>query len=273
MNAFLPFLGWLVVLGYALSFAGYVSYFRAKRSRTAAWTRKALLTSVLVHTGYLALLTREMGHLPVGDLFKVLTATSWFFVVVYLILEMRLKEVTMGVFFLPLVTVLQVISNLFIDLEKPLAPVLTDVLFEVHVALTISAYAAFSISFISSVMYILLSREIQSKKLGIFFERLPSLQFFEDLNNHAVNIGLILVSAGILLGVYMGINVWEGAWALDPKPLAVVITWCIYFALFVGRKSVGWQGRRSAIVSVIAYNWLLFSFLVVSIFFSKFHSF
>ena len=179
----------------------------------------------------------------------------------------------MGVFFLPVIIVLQGISNLFLDVDKPLAEVLTNIIFEVHVVVLISAYAAFAISFITSIMYILLSREIQSKKLGIFFERLPSLEFFDNLSNQAVNVGLVLVSAGIFLGVYMGIRIWEGQWVMDPKFLAVLVSWAIYFTHFVTRKAGGWQGRRAAIVSVIGFNWLLFSFIVVNQFFSTFHSF
>ncbi len=269
----LVLLSWAIALVYGVTFWCYLAYFRHKRERTAGTTRRLVVGGAALHTLYLVLLSTQSGHLPVGDLFKLLTTCAWLFLIVYAVLEYRLQEMTMGVFFLPIVIVLQVISNLFIDVQKPLDPLLTNLLFEVHVALMISAYAAFSISFISSLMYILLSREIESKKLGIFFERLPSLQFFDALSNQAVNIGLVLVSLGIVLGFYMGVNVWEGQWALDPKLLAVVVSWAIYLTHFVTRKSIGWQGRRAAIVSVIGYNWLLFSFLVVSAFFSKFHSF
>lgn len=232
-----------------------------------------MVSAVGVHSVYLLLLGLHSGHLPVGNTFMVLTTSAWLFVLVYLILEIRLKEMTMGVFFLPVIVLLQCISNLFINIDQPLASVLTRLFFEVHVAIMISAYAAFTISFITSVMYILLSREMQSKKLGIFFERLPSLEFFDRLSNQAVNIGLVLVSVGILMGVYMGLSVWEGRWVLDPKLLAVLVSWAIYLVHFVTRRSIGWQGKRAAIVSVVGFNWLLFSFIIVTTFFSKFHNF
>lgn len=273
MKEILRIFSWLISVLYLIGFTYYLAYFKEKKEPQALRIRKWIIGATLFHTLYLVLLSLKLGHLPVGDIFKVLTTCAWFFMAVYLILEIRLQEMTMGVFFLPIIVILQSISNLFLDVDKPLAAVLTDVLFEVHVAIMISAYAAFSISFISSVMYILLSREMQSKKLGIFFERLPSLEFFDKLSNQAVNIGLVVVTLGILLGFYMGMNVWEGRWALDPKLLAVLISWAIYLTHFVTRKSIGWQGRRAAIVSVIGYNWLLFSFLIVSVFFTKFHKF
>ncbi|TDI83736.1 MAG: hypothetical protein E2O78_07560 [Caldithrix sp.] len=266
-------LSWLVLLLYAVSFWNYLRYFKEKSEALALQIRRWLLVAVSTHTIYLAMLTFLTGHLPVGNTFMVLASSAWFFVVVYLVLEVRLHEMTMGVFFLPVILLLQFISNSFIDVDKPLNPILSGMMFEVHVALMISAYAAFTISFITSVMYILLSREMQSKRLGIFFERLPSLQFFDNLSNHAVNIGLVIVTIGIGMGFYMAADVWEGKWALDPKLLAVVVSWGIYLVHFLTRKSIGWQGKRAAIVSVVGFNWLLFSFIIVTTFFSKIHNF
>lgn len=273
MDESLLILRWLVLLLYLVSFRTYFIYFREKSVPLASRIRLWNILAITVHSIFLTILSLRLNHLPVGNLAQVLTTLSWLSVLVYLFLEIRLKEMVMGVFFLPVIIILQAISNLFLDIDKPLAEVLTDIIFEVHVVVLISAYAAFAISFITSIMYILLSREIQSKKLGIFFERLPSLEFFDNLSNQAINVGLILVSAGILLGVYLGINTWEGQWALDPKFLTVFVSWAIYLTHFVSRKTGGWQGRRAAIVSVFGFSWLLFSFIIVTQFFSTFHSF
>lgn len=266
-------LPWLVLVFYLASFFHYLSYFKVKSALVAARIRILLSAAVVVHSTYLLLLSLRLNHLPVGNLYQVLTTLAWLSVLVYFFLEIRLKEMTMGVFFIPVIFGLQAISTLFLDMDKPLAEILTTRIFEVHVVVLIAAYTSFAISFIASIMYILLSREIQSRKLGIFFERLPSLEFFDRLSNHAINIGLVLASVGISLGIYMGLNVWEGSWFTDPKFLTVLVAWGIYVVHFFSRKIIGWQGRRAAIVSVIGFNWLLFSFIIVSLFFSRFHNF
>jgi cytochrome c-type biogenesis protein CcsB len=264
---------WLVFCLYALSFWGYLLYFRKSDTGIASLSRKMLLTGILSHLIYLILLFIQHGHLPVGNLYQVLTFVAWLSAVVYMILELRLQERTMGVFFIPVVMVLHAISSILMDVEQPLAPVLTDIVFEFHVAAVISSYAAFAISFIASLMFILLSREMKSRRLGIFFQRLPSLDFFDKLSNQAVNIGLVLITVGIVIGFYLGMNVWEGRWVADPKLVAAVVSWAIYLVHYISRKSAGWQGRRAAILSVVGFNWLLFSFIIVNIFFSKIHSF
>ncbi len=273
MKEILLILRWLIFIFYLVSFGYYLSYFKEKKNQSVPIIRRWLTAAVVFHSLYLISLSFNLTHLPVGDLFQVLTTFAWLSVLVYLFLEIRLKEMTMGVFFIPVILILHAISSLFIDVDKPLAAILNNVLFELHVAILISGYAAFAISFITSVMYILLSKEMKSKKLGIFFERLPSLQLIDKLSNQAVNIGLVLVTIGILLGLYMGLNVWKGQWAFDPKLIAVAFSWTIYAAHFITRKSIGWQGRRAAILSVIGFNWLLFTFIVVNLYFTKFHNF
>ena len=59
--------------------------------------------------------------------------------------------------------------SIILDIDKDLVEVLAQVtFFEVHVSIMLLAYSAFTISFIASLMYILLSREIHNKKLGFF---------------------------------------------------------------------------------------------------------
>jgi ABC-type uncharacterized transport system permease subunit len=228
--------------------------------------------AVALHLVYLVILSLRLGHIPIGDVYEVQTTFAWLSAAVYLFLEIRLKDVTMGVFFLPIVVILHTVSSLFLDVTRPLDPILTNVIFEVHAFALVFAYASFAISFITSLMYILLSKEMHSRKLGIFFDRLPPLDFIDKLSNQAVNIGLVLVTFGILLGGYLGMNVWEGRWFLDPKLLAVVASWGIYLAHFVTRRTIGWQGRRAAVLSVVGFSWLLFSFVIVSLF-STVHKF
>lgn len=52
-----------------------------------------------------------------------------------------------------------------------------------------------------------------------------------------------------------------------------MITWLFYAALLHGRISMGWRGRRAAIMSIIAFLILLFTFIGASLWLSDYHSF
>jgi ABC-type transport system involved in cytochrome c biogenesis permease subunit len=60
---------------------------------------------------------------------------------------------------------------------------------------------------------------------------------------------------------------------LDPKFVAVGLTWLIYAFHLFSRRTGGWQGKRVAVISLFGFGWVLFSFLAVSLVFSKVHQF
>ena len=45
-------------------------------------------------------------------------------------------------------------------------------------------------------MYLLLERELKSKRFGYFFARLPSLDALDQLNSHCLTTGFIFLTAG-----------------------------------------------------------------------------
>jgi ABC-type transport system involved in cytochrome c biogenesis permease subunit len=265
---------WLVVVAYVFALIYYSRFFRRGKPLESARAGQLMTLATGVHFFYLIYLAIFTGHLPVTDVFEAITTCVWLFGAVYLSLEWRLKERSLGPFILPIIITLQAISNLFLDFHHELPAILQNVVFEIHVLMILLSYSAFAISFIASLLYLLLSRDIERKSLGIFYRRLPSLAFFDSLSNFAVNIGLIFLSAGVALGIYTGIKVSEpffSSW--DPKFIAVGLTWLIYVFHLLSRRAGGWRGKRVAMVSLFGFGWVMFSFLAVSLVFSKVHQF
>lgn len=265
---------WLVVAAYVAALIYYVRFFRRGKPLASTRAGQLLTLAVGLHFFYLIHLTVFTGHLPVTDVFEAITTCVWLFGAVYLSLEWRLRERALGAFILPIIIILQTVSNLWLDLNHELPAILHNVIFEIHVLMVLLSYAAFVISFIASLLYLLLSRDLERKSLGIFYRRLPSLAFFDSLSNFAVNIGLAFLTLGVVLGIYTGIEVSEtffDSW--DPKFLAVGLTWLIYAAHLFFRRAGIWQGKRAAVVSLVGFGWVLFSFLVVSLVLSRVHQF
>ncbi|MGH7493119.1 MAG: cytochrome C assembly family protein, partial [bacterium] len=232
---------WLVVVAYALAFVQYLNVFRTAKALGVLRPGQLAGIAIGLHLGYLCHLTVLMGHLPVTSVFEALTTCAWLFGVVYLILEWRLREPSLGLFILPFILILQILSNLFLDVDRQLPQVLlAEVVFEIHVIILLLAYSAFAISFIASLFYLQLSREIQKKSPGLFYRRLPSLAFFDSLSNRGVNIGLVFLTIGVALGVYEGFKLAEQFLQWDLKYLAVALTWMIYALHLLGRLALGW---------------------------------
>lgn len=265
---------WLVTLAYALALAHYFKAFRAGNDVASKRSWQIAAVGIALHLGYLIHLSFIIGRLPVTSVFETLTACAWFFGVAYLSVEWRLHETSLGLFILPFIIVLHTLSNLFLDLNRVLPPILMqELVFEIHVVILLFSYSAFAISFIASLLYLLLSREIQKKNTGLFYRRLPSLAFFDALSNRGVNIGLLFLTLGVAFGIYEGAKIAEQFFTWDAKFVAVGLTWIIYCLHLLGRFKLGWQGKRAAFVSLLGFGSLLFSFLIVSLTLSKVHHF
>jgi len=268
------FVQWLVVAAYMGALIYYARFFRRGKIMESARAGQLLALATGLHFFYLIHLAIFTGHLPVTDVFESITTCVWLFGAVYLCLEWRLQERSLGAFILPIIIILQTASNLWLDFNHELPAILQNVVFEIHVLMILLSYSAFAISFIASLLYVLLSRDIERKSLGLFYRRLPSLAFFDSLSNFAVNTGLVFLTAGVALGIYTGIKVSEtffDSW--DPKFIAVGLTWLIYALHLFSRRAAGWQGKRVAMISLLGFGWVLFSFLVVSLVLSKVHQF
>jgi len=265
---------WLIVAAYAVALVCYARAFRSGRPLESVQAGQLMTLAAGLHLFYLIYLTVISGHLPVTDVFESITTCVWLFGAVYLSLEWRFKERSLGLFILPVIIFLQTLSNLFLDLSQELPAILQDVVFEIHVLLMLFSYAAFAISFIASLLYLLLARDLERKSLGLFYRRLPSLAFFDSLSNFSVNIGLVFLTAGVGLGIYTGVKLAQPFFASwDPKFAAVGLTWLIYLLHFFFRRASRWRGKRVAVLSLLGFGWVLFSFLVVSLVFSRVHQF
>lgn len=252
----------------------YIRNFCFESKKIAKISTFFFLLTVLIHLHYLIFLTRISQHLPLATVFEVLTCYVFTFMSIYFLIEFRIRDKSMGIFIVIIAWIFQLISNLNIDIEKIPATILNDLsYYEWHVVTMILAYSAFTISFISSIIYILLAHEIQKKQLGFFFSRLPSLELMDRLGNIAVTIGVFFISIGIVLGIMMASEVWGANWPFDPKLISVFITWLIYIFTIYLRNFRNWQGGRTAILSICGFCWILISFLVFSTIFSKIHSF
>ena len=119
-------------------------------------------------------------------------------------------------------------------------------------------------AFGAGIMYLLMERELKTKKMGAIFKRLPSLNVLDDINYRCLTIGFPLLTLGIITGSIWAQNAWGSYWSWDPKETWSLITWFLYAALFHERMTVGWRGRRAAVLAILGFAAVLFTFLGVT---------
>lgn len=258
---------------YLLSFLRYWQFFVSKRAGTGNQGTSFLITALAIHTVMLFIFTFRRGYLPLGQFAEAATTFVWLLGILYLIQQILLREREFGVFVTGILVLVQAITVLVIDYQKPLADILQNVLFEIHVSMILIAYAGLALGFIAAVMYLLLFNEIQRHRFGLFYSRLPSLEFLDRLNIRSVFTGFLFLTLGIGLGMLNASKAWGFVWEWDPKLTVVFINWLIYLYFVISYTGFNWRGQRTAMLSVIGFVVVLISFFIVTNFSPTIHTF
>jgi len=224
----------------------------------------ALGLGLALHGAAFAIPAFQTHRLPVSD---VRTALSFFALLVtaaFFFVYLGYRITALGVFMLPLVFVLTLISALRPEDSFSSAAFRGGWLL-VHIASMCLGYTGFFLSFVAAMMYLIQERELKSKRPKAFYYRLPSLEVCDEIYYRSLLFGLPFLTIGILTGFVWASRAWKGPWELDPKILASLLTWSIYLVLFSTRLSGSWRGRRGAYVAIFGFVAVMMTFLAVSV--------
>ena len=179
MTSVLDILEFLLPALYAVTFALYFRHFLNPDSETKFWGSPLLKGTLGVHVGYLVLRGVLLEHFPFATSAEFLSMLAVSITAIYVLVETRHKDPNTGIFFLGLIFLFQLASSVLVgDLAE--YPIQTrHSIFGVHVIFTVFGFAALSLSAIYALMYVLLSRQLKSRELGVIFRRLPPLATLE----------------------------------------------------------------------------------------------
>ena len=260
-------------LAYATSAVGYAANFQTKGAARARFGTWGLSFGWILHTVLLGQLTMEGAGVPLTS--EVLPSLcAWLVVIVYLYLELTTRDRSLGALVVPIVTLLHLFTLFKLTALGEMPEVAySGSWFKLHVLAYIGAYAAFAISFVSAVMYVLLLGEIQAKHLGFFYERLPPLDTLDQINNRAVTFGFLFLAAGLIASSAWAYQEIERLWVWnEPAFVALLVTFCVDAGHLGARFVVGWRGKRSAFLSIVGFVLVVLAFPVVGLFFFGRHS-
>ena len=227
-----------------------------------------LLHSVSIIYRYIA-----VGPLPITSMHEASSFFAWCIVLLFFFLEYRYKIGIMSSFILPVVFILMLSSSILPREIRPLTPALQSYWLGIHVFLAFLGNAAFAVAFGTSIMYLLQEHYLKSKHLSGLFQRLPSIQVLDEINYKMINLGFPLLTLAIITGALWSESAWGNYWRWDPKEVWSMITWFIYALVLHVRLTAGWRGKRAAILSIIGFSVVLFTFFGVNLLLKSLHSF
>jgi cytochrome c-type biogenesis protein CcsB len=207
-----------------------------------------------------------VGRGPWGSMFEFGVAFAWGILGGYLFLERRYPIRSIG--FIPLgVALFLVTYALTLPAEiSPLVPALHNPpLLTIHVAMAVISYGIFATSFGAAVGYLAQGEDDR-------FAWLPSRKVLDEVAYRAVIIGFPVFATLIVLGAYWASIAWGRYWGWDPKETSALVTWLIYAAYLHARSLRGWSGRPAALLLVVGFGAVLFTYFG-NLFFSGLHAY
>lgn len=256
-----------------LSCGAYLVYFVRQNTRVRKIARNILVISGVLQTLYICTRYYQAGYTPITTHHETAFFFAWATTWAYLSFRWRYTVKNFGTFVSILIFTLLCTSALSSKEVIPIQPILQSTWLPVHAGVSILAYGFLSLAFCSGLMYLLQERELKSKKFGYFFSRLPSLDALDQLNSHGLTVGFGFLTLGIVTGVFWAKQAVGTYWRWDPKETWSVITWFIYLIQIHQRFTVGWRGKRAAVMAIVGFAAIIFTFWGVNILMGGEHSY
>src|SRR5512139_366579 len=264
---------------YLLGFVGYLIYAASKNGRVGKISTGLLTAGFLFHSAGLVVRWLEThqtgyGYVPLSNMYESLIFFSWTIVLIYLILELKYQQKVIGVFVTPFAFLAIALTSIVPGIDAkitPLMPALQSNWLTIHVTTCFFGYAAFAVSFGVSILYLIRDREGSPKEEGSKW--LPSTLVLDEINYKSIVIGFPMLSLGIITGAAWANYAWGSYWSWDPKETWSLITWFVYAAFLHARFTRDWRGRKAAILSIIGFVAVLFTYFGVNYVLSGLHSY
>lgn len=154
-----------------------------------------------------------------------------------------------------------IVWMLSVGLEvKPLMPALRSPWLAVHVMAAMLSYSFFAVSF---VMAVLLLRDHEDKAHQLLLD---------DWSYRLILFGLPLLTVMLVTGSIWAEYAWGSYWSWDWKETWALVTWLVY-ALYLHLRVTGWRQRKAAVLNMIGFGIVIFTFFGVSYLLPGLHSY
>ena len=238
--------------------------------------------ALLMHTAAIILRGIAMGRLPMANQYEFSTAFAWALTLLSLIFILKFSFPVLGAFASPVMLLLAVYAGVQklnelrvieangIDSIRNLMPALRSSWLGIHVSTVIIAYGAFGVSFVLSIIFLLRDK---MKEGGFWDTHIPKKEKLDTISYRCVSVGMMFLTVTIGIGGVWAENAWGSYWTWDPKETWALVTWLIYLVYLHLRIRKGWNGRTAALLGVVGFICVLFTYIGVNTLLPGLHSY
>jgi cytochrome c-type biogenesis protein CcsB len=256
---------------------------RARRARRVGFG--LLVAAFAVHAGGIAARVVLGGRPPVSNFFETMLWLPFVGVLLALVFERIYRAAYFGLAAALLAGVTLLVAG-FVPLDSSITPVVavlrSNLWLTVHVLTIVASYGALALATVLAHLYggrFLLRWAGRAASLDLRSGRHPersrrtALRRLDTFLYRAIQVGVVLLAGGIMLGAVWANASWGRYWGWDPKETWALITLLWYLALLHGRFA-GWiQGVWVAVGTILGFYLLLITYYGVSFYLVGLHSY
>ena len=248
-------------IGFAAYFLSTVFYFAGlsfKNKILPFCARASIISGIISLTIYMAMRWHAAGRPPLSNMFESLVVFAWAIALVFIFIDLKYKIKSIAAL-VALMSLLALGYASLLDKEiVPLLPALKSNWLTIHVLTCFIGYAALTVAFVSSVVF-LLPRS--------------NNKILDELSYKMIVFGFLFLTLGIISGAVWANSAWGTYWSWDPKETWSLITWFVYAIYLHARFTKGWGGKKAAWLSVAGFLAMLFTYFGVNFLLSGLHSY
>jgi ABC-type uncharacterized transport system permease subunit len=235
------------IAAYAIG-AALTAIFVARRSDAAGTLASlAFVGGWAVHLAGIVAYGAYVGRFPLANMAEYLVMLAWAATTLHLLLWFR-HRVHLAGLALPPIAALLVFAAAPLLHPEPASPGGQLLLF--HTTLSTLAMAALLVAMVMSVIFLVEDKALKSRRRLMLLARFPSLEDCDQLGYHALWLGFVLLSAGIVSGVVANRALYERLWIPGAKQALPLVAWTLFAAVLVARLRSGLRGRKSAYLTI-----------------------
>ena len=253
------FLLWLRIAAILYGLASLAA-FGAVLGNIPRWKRLCMplaLSAWCVHAvSAVEMLVLAHHWMPVG-MHEVQSILALLIATVFLIIALRYRTLSFGIFALPLAFLLVVVPALGPDQHTFSSPVIRSGWLLLHITALLAAYAALIFSLLASSLYLMQEKRLKNKRSPGFLNWLPPLDTMDQIAQKTLVLGFHCMTVGLFAGSIIAQESVGPSYFADPKIWLSFVMWGLYVVMLFVRRNAGLRGRRAVYLSSAVFVLML----------------
>jgi cytochrome c-type biogenesis protein CcsB len=298
----------LALVLYVVAMVAYFHHLAFRRSKVRTAASALTYAGVLAHL--VSVVTRGLaaGRVPWGNMYEYSSIVGLLVVAGYLVVERVSKVRSLGGFALGAAVLAMAGATMVYVTPGPLVPALNSYWIKIHVVAAMTGSSLFILGFVFTVLYLVRDRRERREAARVVTEPapalatvgggglphdlaaspdepeprpdpesrrgwLPSAEVLDRLAYRTIAFGFPVWTFAVIAGAIWAEQAWGRYWGWDPKEVWAFITWVVFAAYLHARATVGWRGRRAAVIAVVGFVALGFNLYAVNLVIPGLHSY